>query len=134
MDPSLLPDDSSIPPEVLAQAREILEDLHGLHLRALFEMGSVRAVDRILAELVMAHFARINLLLGEDLNVSLRELVTVAQEASRGLQRDIKLSLGDTVMKWCGAGVQVAIDKYHQRIDSAITKTLLFLDCGRREG
>ena len=131
---SLLPDDSSISPEVLAQAREILEDLHGLHLHALFEMGSVRAVDRILAEMVMAHFARINLLLGEDLNVSLRELVTVTQEASKGLQRDIKLSLGDTAMKWCGAGVQVAIDKYHQRIDSAITKTLLFLDCGRREG
>ena len=36
--------------------------------------------------------------------------------------------------KWCGVGVQGAIDKYHQRINSAITKTLLFLDCGRREG
>ena len=36
--------------------------------------------------------------------------------------------------KWCGADVQGVIDKYHQRIDSAITKTLLFLDCGRREG
>ena len=68
---SLPLDDPSVPPEVLAQAKEILKDLHGLHLRALFEMGSVRAVDRILAELVMAHFARINLLLGEDLNVSL---------------------------------------------------------------
>ena len=127
-------DDPSVPPEVLAQAKEILGDLHGLHLRALFEMGSVRAVDRILAELVMAHFARINLLLGEDLNVSLRELVTVTQEASKGLQRDIKLSLGATVTKWCGAGVQEAIDKYQQRVDSAITKTLLFLDCGQREG
>ena len=130
----LVLDDPSVPPEVIAQAREILENLHGLHLCALFEMGSVRAVDRILAELVMAHFARINLLLGEDLNVSLQELVTVTQEASKGLQRDIKLSLGATVTKWCGAGVQEAIDKYHQRIDSAITKTLLFLDCGRREG
>ena len=58
----------------------------------------------------------------------------MTQEASKGLQRDIKLSLGATVAKWCGAGVQGAIDKYHQRIDSAITKTLLFLDCGRREG
>ena len=43
-------DDSSVPPEVIAQAKEILEDLHGLHLRALFEMGSVRAVDWILAK------------------------------------------------------------------------------------
>ena len=131
---NLILDDPSVPPEVIAQAKEILEDLHGLHLRALFEMGSVRAVDRILAERVMAHFACINLLLGEDLNVSLRELVTVTQEASKGLQRDIQLSLGATVTKWCGADVQGAIDKYHQRIDSAITKTLLFLDCGRREG
>ena len=68
---NLILDDPSVPPEVMAQAKEILEDLHGLHLRALFEMGSVRAVDRILAERVMAHFACINLLLGEDLNVSL---------------------------------------------------------------
>ena len=132
--PNLPPDDSSIPPEVIAKAKKILEDLHGLHLRALFEMGSVRAVDRVLAEQAMAHFARINLLLGEDLNVSLRELVIVTQEACEGLQQDIKLSLGATVAKWCGADIQGAIDKYHQRIDSALTKTLLFLDCGRREG
>ena len=131
---NLLPDDPSVPPEVMAQAKEILEDLHGLHLCALFEMGSVRAVDRNLAERVMVHFARINLLLGEDLNVSLQELVTVTQEASKGLQWDIKLSLGATMTKWCGAGVQEAIDKYHQRIDSAITKTLLFLDCDNTEG
>ena len=83
---NLLPDDPSAPPEVIAQAKEILEDLHGLHLHALFEMGSVRAVDRILAEQAMAHFARINLLLGEDLNVSLRELVIVTREACEGLQ------------------------------------------------
>ena len=132
---SNLPHDNSlVSPEVIAQAKEILEDLHGLHLRALFEMGSVRAVDWILAEQAMAHFARINLLLGDDLNISLRELIIVTQEACEGLQRDITLSLGATVMKWCGADVQGAIDKYHQRIDSAITKTLLFLDCGRREG
>ena len=58
----------------------------------------------------------------------------MTQEASKGLQRNIQLSLGATVTKWCGADVQGVIDKYHQRVDSAITSTLLFLDCGRREG
>ena len=42
-------DNSDVPPEVLAQTKEVLELLHTLHLQALFEMGSVRVVDQVLA-------------------------------------------------------------------------------------
>ena len=129
-----IPDDLSVPPEVIVQTKEVLKDLHTLHLRALFKMGSVWSVDQILAEQVMAQFAPINLLMGEDLNISLQELVTNIQEACKSLHQDIWLALGPTLFKMCGSDVQAVVDKYHQQIDSTITRSLLFLDCAWREG
>ena len=72
---------SDVPSRVIAQTKEVLKHLNTLHLWVLFEMGSIRAVDRVLAKQVMAHFARVNLVMGEDLNISLWELVTVMEEA-----------------------------------------------------
>ena len=67
------------------QLKTLLERLHALHLQALFEMGSVRVVDRVSAEQLMASFAHVNLVMGEDLNKSLRSLVDVTKGACADL-------------------------------------------------
>ena len=67
-------DGSSLPPSVVQTITTLLERLHALHLQAMFEMSSVRVVDRVSAEQLMASFAHVNLVMGEDLNKSLQSL------------------------------------------------------------
>ena len=40
-------EDTPLPPSVVQIIKDILEHLHTLHLQSLFEMGSIRVVDRV---------------------------------------------------------------------------------------
>ena len=64
------------------KAEEVMKKICSLHLQAIYNAGVVRQVDRILVELLMAQFTRVNQMMGKDLNTSLRELFTI-MEASR---------------------------------------------------
>ena len=64
-------EEASLPPSITQTIKTLLEHLHALHLQALFEMGSIRVVDQVSAEQLMASFAHVNLVMGEDLNKSL---------------------------------------------------------------
>ena len=44
---------------VLETTREVLACIHALHLQTMHEMGSIREVDRTLAQTLMAEFARL---------------------------------------------------------------------------
>ena len=68
-----------------------------IHLRAVYNAGGVRQVDWILAELLMAQFTRVNLMMGEDLNTSLQELFSVVEESGKTLLTELKTALGSTV-------------------------------------
>ena len=81
----------------------------------------------------MAHFARVNLVMGEDLNTSLWALVTTAKGACSDLHKDIRVALGPIMYGMAEANITGAIKKYHQRINSSLTQTLVFLDCARRD-
>ena len=50
---------------------EILVCVHTLHLQNMHEMGSMRELDQTLARTLMAEFARLQLIIGEDLTKSL---------------------------------------------------------------
>ena len=41
-----------------------MKKIHSLHLQAIYNAGAVRQVDRILAELLMAQFTRVNQMMG----------------------------------------------------------------------
>ena len=45
--------------------------LERVHLQALYEMGSASELDRTLAQALMAKFARVQLVIGQDLTKSL---------------------------------------------------------------
>ena len=53
------------------KAEEAIKKICSLHLQAIYNAGAVRQVDRILAELLMAQFTRVNQMMGKDLNTSL---------------------------------------------------------------
>ena len=78
-------EEASLPPSIAQTIKVLLEHLHALHLQALFEMGSVRVVDQVSAEQLMASFAHVNLVMGEDLNKSLRSLVDTTKGACSNL-------------------------------------------------
>ena len=62
--------------QVLEATHEILGHIHTLHLQTMHEMGSMREVDRTLAQTLMVKFIRLQLIVGEDLTKSLLALLT----------------------------------------------------------
>ena len=99
-------EEASLPPSVAQTIKVLLERLHALHLQALFEMGSVRVVDRVSAEQLMANFAHVNLVMGEDLNKSLRSLVDTTKGACSGLLADIRHGSGSHHVQYGGGQYQ----------------------------
>ena len=92
--------EASLPPSVVQTIKVLLEHLHALHLQALFEMGSVRVVDRVSAEHLMASFAHVNLVMGEDLNKSLHSLVDTTKGACSDLLADIQNGSGSYYVQY----------------------------------
>ena len=79
------------------RAEEAMKKIYSLHLQAIYNAGTVRQVDRILAELLMAQFTRVNQMMGMDLNNSLQELFTVMETSGDTLLEELKTALGPTV-------------------------------------
>ena len=83
----------------LETAREILEHIHTIRLQTMHEMGGVRELERTLVRTLMAEFARLQLILGEDLTKSLSalrsELGTSSEALSSDLVRVLKLHSDD---------------------------------------
>ena len=79
---------------VLVTTHKILGCLHTLHLQMMHEMGSVREVDRILAQTLMAEFVRLQLIVGEDLTKSLLALHLDLEASSEALVSDIVRTIG----------------------------------------
>ena len=74
---------------VLETTIGILECIHTLHLQTMHEMGTVREVDRTLAQTLMAEFVRLLLIVGEDLTKSLMVLSTDLEASCTELVSDI---------------------------------------------
>ena len=71
----------------LETAREILEHIHDIHLQTMHEMGGMRELERTLVHTLMAEFARLQLILGEDLTKSLSALRLEPETSSEALIR-----------------------------------------------
>ena len=94
----------------------------------------MRQVDRILAELLMAQFARVNQMMGEDLNTSLQELFSVVEEYGETLLEELKTALGPTVSNLVPYNLQQVVESHNSHLYMSLTKVLVFLDCVRWEG
>ena len=74
---------------VLETTHEILAHIHTLHLQTMHEMGSMREVDQTLARILMAEFARLQLIVGEDFTKTLIALHTDLEASCEVLVSDI---------------------------------------------
>ena len=129
-----LPYNHELSAENHKRAEEAMKKIHSLHLQTIYNAGAVRQVDRILAELLMAQFTRVNQMMGADLNTSLQEFFTLI-ETSRGiLLEELKTALGPTVSNLVPYNLQQVVESHNSRLYMSVTKVLVFLDCTRREG
>ena len=91
------PYDHELSAENRKRAEEAMKKIRSLHLQTIYNARAVRQVDRILAELLMAQFTRVNQMMGADLNTSLQELFTVIESSGGFLLEELKTALGSTV-------------------------------------
>ena len=70
-----------------------MKKICSLHLQGIYNAGAVRQVDRILVELLMAQFTRVNQMMGADLNTSLQEFFDVIETSGGVLLEELKTAL-----------------------------------------
>ena len=109
----------------LETAHEILEHIHAICLQTMHKMGGVRELEWTLVCTLMAEFARLQLILGEDLTKSLTalrsELETSSEAHSSDLARILNLHSDDPVFPQ----VKELIQKYQQSISMKVNLPLM---------
>ena len=78
---------------VIETTQEILARIHALHLQTMHEMGSVWELDLTLARVLMAEFARLQLIVGRNLTKSLIALRINLETSSEALMLDVAKTL-----------------------------------------
>ena len=117
----------------LETACKILEHIHAIRLQTMHEMGGMRELEWTLVRTLMAEFARLQLILGEDLTKSLTalhsELETSSEALSSDLARILNLHSDDPAFPQ----VKELIQKYQQFISMEVNLPLMELGAARED-
>ena len=117
--------------QVLKTTRKFLGSLHALHLQTMHEMGSMREVDRTLARTLMAEFARLQLIVGEDLTKSLLALHSDLEASSEVLVSDIVRTIGLHPNDPAARQVKAVLQTFQQSTSMKVTLPLMELEAAR---
>ena len=119
--------------KALETALSILKCIHALCLQALHDVGGVRELEQAAVSTLMAEFARLQLILGEDLTKSLSALCSELETSSEALSSDLlsvlNLHSGDPAFLW----VKELIRKHHQSISMKVNLPLIELEAARKD-
>ena len=117
----------------LETACEILEHIHAIHLQTMHEMGGMRELERTLVCTLMAEFARLQLILGEDLTKSLTALHSELETSSEALSSDLVRALNLHSDDLAFPQVRELIQKYQQSISMKVNLPLMELGAARED-
>ena len=120
---------------VLKTTHEILGCLHALHLQTMHEMGSMWEMDRTLAWTLMAEFARLQLIVSEDLTKSLLALHLDLEASSEALVSDIVRTIDLHPNDPAAHQVRAVLQMFQQSTSMKVTLPLMELEaaCGEME-
>ena len=111
----------------------ILKRIHALHLQTLHDIGGMRELEQAAVHTLMAEFARLQLILGEDLTKSLSALCSELETSSEALSSDLlsvlNLHSGDPAF----LQVKKLIQKHHQSISMKVNLPLIELEAARED-
>ena len=117
----------------LETALDILKHIHAIRLQTMHDMGGMRELEQTLVRTFMAEFARLQLILGEDLTKSLSalrsELETFSEALSSDLLSVLNLHSGDPVFPQ----VKELIQKHQQSISMKVNLPLMELEAARKD-
>ena len=117
----------------LETALGILEHIHTLRLQTLHDMGGMRELEQAVVHTLMAEFARLQSILGEDLTKSLSalhsELETFSEVLSSDLLSVLNLHSGDPAFP----RVKELILKHHQSISMKVNLPLMELEAATED-
>ena len=116
---------------VIKTMHEILARVHTLRLQTMHEMGSVREFDRTLARTLMAEFARLQLIIGEDLTKSLIALRTDLEASSETLLSDIAKTLDLHPTNPTSYQLKAILQKFQQITSLKVNLSLMELQAAR---
>ena len=117
----------------LETACKILEHIHAIHLQTMHEMGGMRELERTLVHTLMAEFARLQLILGEDLTKSLSALHSELETSSEALSSDLVRVLNLHSDDLAFPQVKELIQKHQQSISMKVNLPLMELGAARED-
>ena len=114
--------------------RDTLDQVYALRLLTLQEMGFIREVDRALAKSIMSEFLRLQLIVGDDLNTSLRAMHANLEATTDELIRDLDIAVqNSTDLPSKNPSVRVALCRFKELVKLKLTLPLAQVDAARED-
>ena len=117
----------------LETAHEILEHIHAIYLQTMHEMGGMRQLEQTLVCTLMAEFARLQLILGEDLTKSLSTLHLELETSSEALSSDLVRVLNLHSVDLAFPQVKELIQKHQQSVSMKVNLPLMQLGAAQED-
>ena len=115
--------------ETTELVRDTLAQVYALHLETLQEMGFIREVDRALAKSLMSEFIRLQLIVGDDLNTSLRAMHADLEVTTDELIRDLDITVQNSAeLPSENPSVRVVLHRFKGLVKLKLTLPLAQLD------
>ena len=116
---------------ILKTTQEILEHVHALRTQAMHEMGSIHELDCTLVQTLLAESARVQLIIGEDLAMSLIALCTDLEASSKILLSEIAKTLDLHPNNPVSCQVHAILQRFQQATSLKVNLSLMELQAAR---
>ena len=113
--------------------RDIVRCLHAVCLQAMHAMGCVREVEQAVVKTLMAEFARLQAILGEDLTRSLSALRSELEASSEALSADLLNVLNLRPGNPGFSRVKELLQKHHQSVSLKVNLPLIKLEAAKED-
>ena len=115
--------------EVMELVRDTLDQVYALRLKTFQEMGFIREVDRSLAKSMMSEFIRLQLIVGDDLNISLQAMHADLEATMDELIRDLDIAVqNSTELPSENPAVRVVLHRFKELIKLKLVLLLAQVD------
>ena len=118
---------------VLETTREILANVHTLHLQTMHEMAGMQELDRTLARTLLAEALRLHLIISEDFTKSLIALHTNLEASSEVLMSDIAKTLNLHPDDPASCQVKASLQKFQRATSLKVNMPLMELEAARED-
>ena len=111
--------------------RDVVRCIHAVRLQAMRNMGCMREVEQVAVRTLLAEFARLQAILGEDLTKSLSALRSDLEASSEAVFADVL-----DVLNLCSGNpgfsrIKELLQKYHQSVSLKVNLPLVELEAAK---